>query len=243
MAYCRRYFRFNSQILQREMEVLHFGDSGYPMLLFPSSNGRFFDPEDRGLIAALGRHLDMGWTQVFCLDTLDWETFFASGLTIQERRQQWLLLERHWCKEFIPYACDEAQNDFVVAAGCSLGGTHALNLALRHPNTVRRCISMSGLYDLTNLPGLGDFDREQTNQELYFINPIAYMANMSRDRWLESGGANTDLKLLAAQNNYSLMDHLHLCEIFNRNGIPHHMEIWNGGHDWSIWQAQLAAFA
>ncbi|MDB9518229.1 alpha/beta hydrolase-fold protein [Roseofilum reptotaenium CS-1145] len=243
MAYCRRYFRFYSHILQREMEVLHFGDSGYPMLLFPSSNGRFFDPEDRGLIAALGRHLDMGWTQVFCLDTLDWETLLAPGLTIQERRQRWLLLEKHWCKEFIPYACDEAQNDFLVAAGCSLGATHALNLALRYPNIVRRCISMSGTYDLTKLPGIAQLNSEETTKELHFINPVAYMANMNRDRWLELGGANTDLKLLTAQHDHCLSDYLRLCDTFNRNGIPHHLEIWDGGHDWSIWQAQLAAFA
>ncbi|MDJ1182838.1 alpha/beta hydrolase-fold protein [Roseofilum casamattae] len=243
MAYCRRYFRFDSNILQREMEVLHFGDSGYPMLLFPSSNGRFFDAEDRGLITALQQHLDMGWTQIFCVDSLDWDTLLAPELTIAERRHRWLALEQHWLKEFIPYVCDEAQNDFLVTAGCSLGATHALNMALRHPQIVRRCIAIAGAYNLSNLPGIAEFNREEADRELYFINPITYMANMMRERWLELGGANTDLKLLTTQHDRHLSEHLHLGQIFDRNGITHHLEIWHGSSDWSVWQAQLAAFA
>ncbi|MDK3156548.1 alpha/beta hydrolase-fold protein [Kamptonema cortianum] len=244
MAYARRYFRFRSKIWPEELEVLHFGTSGYPLLLFPSSCGRFFEPEDRGLIASLRWYLDSSYVQIFCLDTRDWETFFASNLTLQERRDRWLLLERHWVKEFIPYACDEAQNDFLVVAGCALGATHALNLALRHPTRVRRCLAMGGIYDIAHSSAVfNEFSSAEKEQELYFMNPMAYMANMSRDRWVDLGGLNTDIKLLTAHEDGGLSEHLQLSELLHRNRIPHQLEVWNGGHDWHTWAAQLSAFA
>ncbi len=244
MTYSRQYFRFPSKILQRQMEGLHFGNSGYPMLLFPTDQGRFFDPEDRGLIDCLRQHLERGYLQVFCLETLDWETFLAADLDLQQRRQRWLALERHWCEEFIPYACQMAQNDFLVIAGCSLGATHALNLALRHPRLVRRCLAIAGPYDLANTPALfAEFTQAEREQELYFISPLAYMANMRRERWQELGGDQTQIKLLTAHGDPFLGDHLRLAELLGRLGIHHQLEIWPGGHDWPVWRAQIAAFA
>ena len=120
MANSRRYVRFPSAILHREVELLHFGDQGYPLILIPTSNGRFFDVEDRGLIDSLNWHLEQGYVQVFAIESLDWETFFAPGLSLPERRDRWLTVERHWTEEIIPYARETAQNDFVGVGGCSL---------------------------------------------------------------------------------------------------------------------------
>ena len=53
MTYTRRYFRFFSEILRHDLEVLHFGNWGYPLILFPQENGRFYDMENNGIIASL----------------------------------------------------------------------------------------------------------------------------------------------------------------------------------------------
>ena len=49
----REYHKGYSQELQRDMEALVFGHAGTPVLVFPTSGGRFFDCEDRGMMAAL----------------------------------------------------------------------------------------------------------------------------------------------------------------------------------------------
>ncbi len=244
MAYARRHFRFYSSILSRELDVLHFGTWGYPMLLFPTSGGRFYDLEDQGIIAGLRSHLEQGYLQIFCLETLDQETLDARSLPIQQRRDRWLALERHWVEEFIPYAIQQAQNNFLVAAGCSLGGTHALNLALRHPQLVRRCLALAGPHDLANAaPLFSDYSHQDRDRELYFINPVAYMSNMNQGQWQQLGGDQLDIKLLTAHRDICLWDNLRLAEIFNRNGIRHQLEVWEGDHDWPVWRAQLKTFA
>lgn len=55
MAFTRSYHRWFSASLQRDMEVLVFGHAGTRVVAFPTSQGRFFDWEDRGLIERSGR--------------------------------------------------------------------------------------------------------------------------------------------------------------------------------------------
>ncbi|MDQ3950853.1 MAG: esterase, partial [Gemmatimonadota bacterium] len=61
----RDYRRWFSPALGRDMELLIFGHSGARVLVFPTSMGRFFEWEDRGMIhGALGHHIEQGWLQV-----------------------------------------------------------------------------------------------------------------------------------------------------------------------------------
>jgi len=242
MGFRRRYTRFWSPILGRDMELLHFGDWGYPLLFLPTSEGRFYDLEDRGMIASLSEAIGRGYVQVFCLETLDHETLFAP-VSLGERRDRWLALERHWVEEFIPYACHEAQNNFLGVAGCSLGATHAVNLALRHPQLVRRCVALAGPHDLANAhPLFSDCAPQDRERELYFINPIAYMAHMSREKWFALGGGGLDLQLITAHQDICLEDNLRLAGVLSRNHIPHHLAVWEGPHDWPVWRAQIPHF-
>ena len=49
----REYHKWFSPRLGREMELLVFGHSGMPVIVFPTSMGRFFDYENRGMIDAV----------------------------------------------------------------------------------------------------------------------------------------------------------------------------------------------
>ena len=49
----REYNKQYSQELGRDMESLVFGHGGLPILVFPTSMGRFFEYEDSGMIRAL----------------------------------------------------------------------------------------------------------------------------------------------------------------------------------------------
>ncbi|MBI3976088.1 MAG: esterase, partial [Armatimonadetes bacterium] len=63
MAVERQYHRWFSPSLGRDMDLLIFGRGGARVLVFPTSQGRFFDWEDRGMIAAMDEHLEKGWIQ------------------------------------------------------------------------------------------------------------------------------------------------------------------------------------
>ena len=42
------------------MELLCFGHAGTKVLVFPTSNGRFFEYENNGMVATLGDRIDSG---------------------------------------------------------------------------------------------------------------------------------------------------------------------------------------
>ncbi len=80
----REYYKHYSHELGRDMESLVFGHAGQPILVFPTSMGRFFEYEDAGMIRALAGKIDAGQLQVFCPDSVDGESWYnksvASGL-------------------------------------------------------------------------------------------------------------------------------------------------------------------
>ena len=53
----REYHRWYSPSLGRDMELLLFGHAGARVLIFPTSQGRYYEWEDLGMVLALGEHL------------------------------------------------------------------------------------------------------------------------------------------------------------------------------------------
>jgi esterase/lipase superfamily enzyme len=72
----RDYRKWHSSALGREMEMLVFGEAGTPVLVFPTSMGRFYQWEDFGMIAHMASRIDAGWLQLWCVDSVDSESFY-----------------------------------------------------------------------------------------------------------------------------------------------------------------------
>ena len=53
----REYRRWHSPSLNREMELLVVGHAGAPVLVFPTSMGKFYEWEDRGMLELLRTRL------------------------------------------------------------------------------------------------------------------------------------------------------------------------------------------
>ena len=56
----RDYGRFYSSAIGRNMEFLWFGQFGRPVILFPTSSGRFYENEDFKLTDSLADKVDRG---------------------------------------------------------------------------------------------------------------------------------------------------------------------------------------
>ena len=67
-----QYHRWYSPNLNHDVEMLVFGDRGYPVILFPTSQGRYFQNKDEGLINSVRWFIDEGLVKIYCPDSLDW---------------------------------------------------------------------------------------------------------------------------------------------------------------------------
>src|SRR5438552_3758832 len=98
----RAYHRWHSTSLGRDMELLVFGQSGARVIAFPTSMGRFYDWEDRGLIAALGEPLARGSLQLYCVDSVDAESWYATDRPASERAKRHDQYDCYVLEEVLP---------------------------------------------------------------------------------------------------------------------------------------------
>src|SRR5438445_578477 len=54
----REFVRWYSPSLHRDMELLAFGHGGFPVLVFPTSHGRFWEYEERGMLGSLAPKIE-----------------------------------------------------------------------------------------------------------------------------------------------------------------------------------------
>src|SRR5260370_1099182 len=81
----RDYIKWYSPSLHRDMELLVFGERGFPFVPFPTSGGRFYEYEDRGMVNALRPKIHRGESQVICVDSVDQESWYNRSLRPEDR--------------------------------------------------------------------------------------------------------------------------------------------------------------
>src|ERR1700677_2770314 len=132
----REYHRWWSKDLGRDMELLCFGHAGTRVLVFPTSMGRFFEYEDNGMVASVGDRIESGQLQLYCVDSVDGESWYNKSAHPYWRLQRHLQYERYILNDVIPLMWNKNWNPRVMVTGCSFGAYHALNLPIRLPTKV-----------------------------------------------------------------------------------------------------------
>src|SRR5437764_8408972 len=99
----REYHRWYSPSLGRDMELLVFGHAGARVLVFPTSQGRFYEWEDFGMVGSLSEHLNHGWIQLCCVDSVDSESWYARGRHPGERAWRHVQYDRYLLDEVLPF--------------------------------------------------------------------------------------------------------------------------------------------
>src|SRR5262245_25091307 len=100
----RSFHTWHSPSLERDMELLVFGQSGARVLVFPTSMGRFHDWEDRGLVGSLGELLNQGLLQLFCVDSVDGESWYARDKGPEARVARHAQYDRYLLDEVLPFS-------------------------------------------------------------------------------------------------------------------------------------------
>ena len=232
----RAYHHWYSPSLARDMETLVFGHAGARLLVFPTSMGRFFDWEDRGMVGALADHLTRGWIQMFCVDSVDAESWYARGLPPADRARRHVQYDRYVLTEVVPFTRETNPDPFLIVAGASFGAYHAANFAFRHPRLVGRVIGLSGFYDITRwTDGYAD-------DNVYFNNPPFYLRNEHEPDRLEAL-RRLDIVLAVGRDDGSCPNNQALSRILWDKEIWHALRIWDGwAHDWPWWQRMIRLY-
>jgi esterase/lipase superfamily enzyme len=223
----REYHKWYSPNLEKDMELLIFGHSGAKVLFFPPRMGRFFDYENWRIVAALEDKISKGDLQLFCVDSVDLESFYNSFSHPGYRIYRHIQYEKYVLTEVLPLANLINPNPNIISAGCSLGAYHAVNVAMRHPHLFCKVVGMSGRYDLTQSKGyFPDLLSGYHNDFVYFNMPNQYLKNVE-DPVLIQQLNDMDIVLAIGQEDTFLDSNYKLCGILEEKRIKYQLNVWD----------------
>ena len=233
----REYHKGHSSRLGKEMELLVFGHAGLPVMVFPTSGGRFYEFEDRGMIAALAGKIDAGLLQLYCVDSVDLESWYNKNVSPRMRIVRHMQYEEYLIQEVVPLVRSNNSDPHLFAIGCSFGGYHAVNIALRHPDIFSGLLSMSGAFDLSNFLN-GYYD-----QDCYYNLPTHYLPNLT-DPWFFSLFRRNHYVLATGWDDQCLGQNQNLDRILSEKEIPHKLYVWESpnSHDWPTWERMVREY-
>ena len=217
-------FYFHS--VSRHVKVLRFGHYGRPVVIFPTTLGRYYEAKDMGLIGSIRHLIDGGKVIVYCPDTLNHESWYNRQLHPADKVRTHIAFDRMIRDELVPQLQRAHHTHEVIVAGCSFGSYTAANFAFKHPDVVSDLICMSGRFDVSSF--LGGYHDEN----VYFNNPVEYLpGNQHPGLWrmgIILGTSEWDICREPTERMSRLLASKH---------IDHWLDVrgWVE-HDWPLWR-------
>jgi hypothetical protein len=130
-----RYIKWYTPWLSGECEILVFGNGrGLPLILFPTSFGRYYQNKDFGLVGSVAWFIDNGKITIYCQDAIDLESFYNKSISSSRQNADSQCVRK----------CDRARCVRSCPAGVQLSPRGSLR---RQPRCLSRCehrVSSSG---------------------------------------------------------------------------------------------------
>ena len=233
-----RYYKEYSPALQRDMECKVYGHAGRPVLFIPCQNGRFFDFENYRMTDTWAPWIESGQVTVFAIDTLDIETWSAGGDAYHRvrRHEQWM---RYIVDEMVPFIESVAGRRDIIAFGCSLGATHAVNLYFRFPDQFTGLLALSGIYSADF--GFGGY----MDEVVYRNSPVHYLHDMPLGHpYIKKYNRNQGI-ICVGQGDWEVPETTRMLDtVFRSKGINVWVDYWGHdvAHDWPWWYKQVEYF-
>lgn len=233
----REHHKWFSPVLNRTMELLIFGHGGKPYLVFPTSMGKFYEFEDRGMIGAAWQKIEAGHVQFFCIDSVDSESWYNKQTHPRNRVLRHMQYEQYILQEVVPLMKHRNWSPAMGVTGASFGAYQCANFAFRQPWLVSDCVAMSGAYDIHQFLN-GYFD-----ENAYFNCPTDFVPNLS-DHGILSRLREMRIILASGDHDICLGDTRRMSDILNAKGIGHSLQVWGERrvHDWPLWQEMARQF-
>ncbi len=232
----REYHKWHSSSLHKDMEILQYGHSGARVIVFPTSQGRYYDWENRGLINTLGHHISEGWLQIFCVDSVDPESWFNRHVGTHERTHRHLQYQEYVINEVLPFTLSKNDNPYAIATGASFGAYHSASIALRYPEHFQRVLAMSGVYDVR------DWTDNYMDDTIREGSPCEYIAALHDHEKLERI-RKIDWIIPIGKEDSLFDNNQWFSQLLWEKGVWHGLKVWDGNaHDWPHWHQMIVQY-
>lgn len=226
--------KWRSPSLGKDMELIIYGESGTPIIGLPTRGASCRQWDEFGMTDSISYQLENGFNQLFCLSSVDKESFLNEEASPKQRMTRQKQYESYLVEEVVPFIQEEASNDYVIIAGVDMGGYHALTTALKHPGAFDKVIGMSGIYDINC------FMDGFYSDEVYYNNPMDFVPNMNNQQMLNNI-RDIDFRLVSFDMDDRKEKARRMSDVFRMKFIEHELDIWgtDDQEEWDLWPQML----
>lgn len=238
----RKDMGWHSDRLGKWMNVRVYGHGGRPVLVFPTQDSMCDNFENFGMIDTLSVFLDSGVIQLFCVDTVDRESWSDAQGDKERRAARQEAYYQYVIEEVLPFIrAENPDGGAPVATGCSMGATHSVIVFFRRPELFSGVLGLSGVYDAKYF-----FDGWM-DETLYDNSPTEFLANLPEDHPYIPIYNERKIILCVGQGQWEdegRVTTARLRDIFEAKGIRAWVDFWgyDVDHDWPWWKKQIMYF-
>jgi esterase/lipase superfamily enzyme len=230
---------WHSPSLNKYMEIVTYGQYGFPLLLFPTAAADFLEYERFLLIEAIAEHIDAGKVKVFSINSINAESWLNRQVHPKFKGIRQAQYNDYLTNEVVPYVWNSCQSRIsIITCGASLGAYHAANQLFRRPDLYDGVIAMSGSYDIRGYY----HDASYYDENIYFNNPVDYLPQLNDDHYLPMLRQKQRIYIMTGQGSYENPDaSRRLSGLLAAKGIPHELDLWgfDMAHDWPTWRQMM----
>ena len=223
---------FYSHILGMSLKVEVTGHFGYPIIMFPTSQGDYTQNFDFKLNESINWFVENGRVKLYNIETIDKFSFYDKNIHPSDRIKNYELYMQFMKKEFVPYIQALHSEHRVGVAGASFGGYHAANFAFRFPDVVSHMFCLSGAFTIRN------FMDGFSNDLVYYNCPREFMKN--DEAWKFK---HMHIVLSTSDEDICLEQTREMAGILTERGINHWYDEQRWiSHDWPLWRMVFPTF-
>lgn len=231
--------KWHSQRLERDVNVVRWGEYGCPVLVFPTAGGDAEEVERFHLVTACFGLLEAGRVKLYSVDSVNGRALLAGEGDAGRRawiQRQFFEFIRHELVPAVRADCGGAELE-LIAAGSSIGAFNALACVCLHPDLFRSAVCMSGTYELRRF-----FDGP-VGDDFAASSPLEALPRFSDDHldllrtrfvvFASGEGANEDIG-----------ESWRAAQVLGAVGVPNRVDPWgrHWEHDWPLWRAMLPGY-
>lgn len=236
----RRVVKWDSPRLDREMGMAIYGNTGKPVLFFPTGGGDFLDCERFRMVDALAPLINAGRIKLYSVDSVSRWSWIDQNCEPKQKIEIQAAYDDYLVNELLPFIKHDSSDTTqrFAATGASIGAYLAYAAVARHPDWFDLMCAMSGTYQMDRrLKGYWD-------PTWYLHDPTQFLPNLPDDHphlallheafFVLGLGRHYENDTYTKNASWAL----------SRRGIPHRVEQWGGqsGHDWPTWRTMLPLF-
>lgn len=222
----------------QEVTLVRWGETGIPVLVFPTAGGDAEEIERFLIIDALAGLLAEGRIKVYSIDSVAGRSL----LQHQDPRHvswQFNAFSSVLRQEIVPAIwADCGSNELeMISAGASIGAFNALAAICRHPDVFKVAVAMSGTYDLS------DHFQGPFTDDFYFSSPLHYLPDLEGPH-LEAIKQRMVIFATGAGKWESPEQSWSAASCLGNKGIPNRVDVWSEDHhhDWVTWREMLPKY-